>query len=219
MHHTVASVMSSPVVTVTPETSLRDCVRILRRKRVSGLPVIDKAGRLVGIVSETDLLNKVEKRDADSYILESKRHRIDRARATALDVASAMSTNVVSVLPDFPIALAAREMHTRGFKRLPVVDERGRLVGIVSRSDLLTVFLRTEREVRADVKKVLAEMETKHNGRNLTAKVANGIVELDGSFQERSRCEAAVRAVTMIDGVIGVRSRMTYDFDDALTKI
>lgn len=219
MHHTVAAVMSTPVVTVTPETSFKECVRVLRRKRVSGLPVVDKAGRLVGIISEGDLLNKVEKRDADSYVLESRRHRLDRARAAALDVRSAMSTEVVSIPPDFPIALAAREMHTRGFKRLPVVDSKGRLVGIVSRGDLLTVFLRTEREVLGDVRKLLVEAEEKHGGRGLKAKVSSGIVELEGSFKEKSRCDAAVRTVTMIDGVVGVRSRMTYDFDDTLIKV
>lgn len=219
MHHTVAAVMSTPVVTVTPETSFKECVRVLRRKRVSGLPVVDKAGRLVGIISEGDLLNKVEKRDADSYVLESRRHRLDRARAAALDVRSAMSTEVVSIPPDFPIALAAREMHTRGFKRLPIVDSKGRLVGIVSRGDLLTVFLRTEREVLGDVRKLLVEAEEKHGGRGLKAKVSSGIVELEGSFKEKSRCDAAVRTVTMIDGVVGVRSRMTYDFDDTLIKV
>ncbi|HYL08866.1 MAG TPA: CBS domain-containing protein [Candidatus Udaeobacter sp.] len=211
--------MSTPVVTVTPETSFRECVRVLRRKRVSGLPVVDTGGRLIGIVSEGDLLNKVEKRDADSYMLESKRHRLDRARAAALDVRSAMSTDVVSVSPDFPIALAARELHTRGFKRLPVVDGNGRLVGIVSRGDLLTVFLRTEREVRADVRKLLQDQEANHGGRGLHAKVTDGVVELEGAFSEKSRCEAAVRSVTMIDGVVGVRSRMTYDVDDTLLKV
>ncbi len=211
--------MSTPVVTVTPETSFKECVRILRRKRVSGLPVVDRSGRLVGIVSESDLLNKVEQRDADSYVLESKRHRLDRARASALDVANAMSTDVVSVRPDFPIALAAREMHTRGFKRLPVVDEAGRLVGIVSRTDLLTVFLRSESGVRADVRKVLRQAKVEHGGRDLKMKVSNGVVELEGSFAEKSRCDATVRAVTMIGGVIGVRSRMTYEFDDTVVRV
>lgn len=219
MLQTVAAVMSTPVVTVTPETSFKDCVRVMRRKRVSGLPVVDPTGRLVGIVSESDLLNKVEKRDADSYILESKHHRVDRARAAALDVRSAMSTEVVSIPPDFPIALAAREMHTRGFKRLPVVDSKGRLVGIVSRGDLLTVFLRTERDVLGDVRKLLEEAEEKHGGRSLKARMSDGIVELEGSFKQKSRCDAAVRTVTMVDGVVGVRSRMAYDFDDTLIKV
>lgn len=216
---TVSSVMSSPVVTVTPETSFKDCVRILRQKRVSGLPVVDAHGRLVGIVSESDLLNKVEKRDADSYVLESKRHRLDRARAAALDVRSAMSADVVSTRPDFPIALAAREMHTRGFKRLPVVDDKGRLVGIVSRGDLLTVFLRTDRDVRSDVRTVLELMEKEHGGRGLKAEVADGVVALHGSFSEKSRCDATVRAVSMVDGVVGVTSHLAYEFDDTLIKV
>jgi CBS domain-containing protein len=209
--HSVASVMSSPVVTVTPETSFKDAVRTLRRKRVSGLPVVDQDGRLVGIVTEGDLLNKVEKRDPDAYVLESKRDRLDRARATALDVASVMSTEVTTVRPDFPIALAAREMHSRGFKRLPVVDEAGKLVGIVSRGDLLKVFLRSDAQVRADVRRVLATAEKHQGGRKLTAKVDGGIVDLAGVFEETSRLEATVRAVTAIDGVIGVRSRMTTE--------
>jgi CBS domain-containing protein len=217
--HTVASVMSSPVVTVTPGTTFKDAVRILRRKRVSGLPVVDGGGQLVGIVSEGDLLNKVEKRERDAYLFESRRHRLYSSRAAALDVASAMSTQVVTVRPDFPIALAAREMHTRGFKRLPVVDEQGRLVGIVSRSDLLTVFLRTDAQVRADVRRVLAEATAKHGGRALKARVASGVVELEGSFEEKSRCESTVRTLTAIDGVVGVRSHLEYDLDDTLIRV
>lgn len=131
-----------------------------------------------------------------------------------MDVARAMTTEVVTVGPDFPIALAAREMHTRGIKRLPVVDSTGKLVGIVSRGDLLTVFLRDDRKLRADVKKALAEAEANHGGRLLTAKVDSGVVLLDGAFQVKSRCDATVRAITAIDGVVGVRSKMTYDRDD-----
>jgi CBS-domain-containing membrane protein len=212
--HMVSSVMTSPVVTVTPETTFKDAVRVLRRKRVSGLPVVDRYGQLVGIVTEADLLNKVEGREPESYVLESKRHRTDRAHAAAMDVASAMTREVVSVRPDFPIALAAREMHTRGIKRLPVVDEKGKVVGIVSRSDLLTVFLRPDREVRADVKKALDEALAQHGGHELKARVTSGVVELAGSFEGRSHCDALVRAVTAIEGVIGVRSKMTHTIDD-----
>jgi CBS domain-containing protein len=216
--HLVSSVMTSPVVTVTPDTTFKDAVRMLRRKRVSGLPVVDRYGQLVGIVTEADLLNKVEKREPESYVLESKRHRADRAHAAAMDVASAMTREVVSVRPDFPIALAAREMHTRGIKRLPVVDESGKVVGIVSRGDLLTVFLRPDREVRADVKKVLGDAFEKHGGRELKARLSSGVVDLTGAFEEKSRCDALVRAVTAVEGVIGVRSKMTYDIDDTILQ-
>ncbi|HSP08716.1 MAG TPA: CBS domain-containing protein [Candidatus Dormibacteraeota bacterium] len=216
--HTVSAVMTSPVVTVAPETTFKDAVRLLRRKRVSGLPVVDSYGQLIGIVTEADLLNKVEGRDPESYLLESKRHRADRAHAAALDVASAMTRDVVSVQPDFPIALAAREMHTRGIKRLPVVDERGKVVGIVSRGDLLTVFLRSDRDVRADVKRVLEEAAGRHGGLGLKARVASGVVDLSGSFEEKSRCDALVRTVTAVEGVIGVRSTMTYQIDDTVLQ-
>lgn len=216
--HTVSAVMTSPVVTVTPDTTFKDAVRVLRRKRVSGLPVVDRDGQLVGIVTEADLLNKVERRDPESYILESRRHRADRAHAAAMDVASAMTREVVSVRPDFPIALAAREMHTRGIKRLPVVDDGGKVVGIVSRGDLLTVFLRSDREVRAEVKRVLEEAAAQHGGRHLKARVVSGVVELSGSFEERSRCDALVRTVTAIEGVIGVRSGMTFEVDDTVLQ-
>ena len=208
--------MTVPVVTIGPDRTFKDAVRLMRAKRISGLPVVDREGRVIGIISECDLLNKLEKREPDTYILESRRHRLDRARASALDVASAMTTQVVTVGPAFPIALAAREMHTRGIKRLPVVDETGTLVGIVCRGDLLTVFLRTDRQLRADVTKVLVEAQAKHGGRSLTAKVESGVVVLEGTFEEKSRCDATIRAITSIDGVIGVRSHMTYDRDDTL---
>ena len=152
---TVSGVMTRRVVTASPETTFKEAVSLLERNRVSGLPVVDRTGKLVGIVSEADLLNKAEKREPDAYVLESRRHRLDRSRAAALDVASAMSRDVTSVRADAPIALAAREMHTRGFKRLPVVDGEGRVVGIVSRSDLLKVFLRSDGELQTEVRRIL----------------------------------------------------------------
>lgn len=212
---TVGVVMTQSVVTVTPQTSFKEAVRLLRQRRVSGLPVVDGAGNLVGIVSEADLLNKVEKREPDAYLLESKRHRLDRARSAALDVASAMSREVTTVRPDFSVALAAREMHTRGFKRLPVVDENGKLVGIVSRVDLLKVFLRSDRELRAEVRAILDSARGRFGGRGLKAKVSAGVVDMTGEFETKSRLDATVRAVGGIDGVVGVRSHMVFDVDDA----
>ena len=207
--------MTHKVVTVTPETSFKEAVRLLRSRRVSGLPVVDLKGQLVGIVTEADLLNKVEKREPDAYVLDSKRHRLDRSRAAALDVASAMSREVTSVRPDFPLARAAREMHTRGFKRLPVVDESGRLVGIVSRGDLLKVFLRTDDELAAEVRAILDQAAASFGGHDLNVTVAGGVVELEGGFDSRSCREATVRAVAAIDGLIGIRNHLVFDVDDA----
>jgi CBS domain-containing protein len=207
--------MTRTVITVTPQTSFQEAVRLIESKRISGLPVVDAAGQLVGIVTEADLLNKAEKRDPDAYVLESKRHRLDRSRAAALDVASAMSREVTSVRPDFPVARAAREMHMRGFKRLPVVDEEGRLAGIVSRGDLLKVFLRTDTELNAEVRRILDAAEATLGGHGLNVTVTRGVVELTGSFESKSRLEATVRAVAGVDGVIGIRNQLTFGIDDA----
>jgi CBS-domain-containing membrane protein len=169
----------------------------------------------VGIVSEADLLNKAEKREPDAYVLELRRHRLDRSRASALDVASAMSRDIVSVRPDSPVALAAREMHTRGFKRLPVVDAEGRLVGIVSRGDLLKVFLRTDAELAAEIRGVLNEAERTFGDSRLTATVTGGVVELGGRLRSKHQVDATVRAIAGVDGVIGIYSQITCETDDA----
>jgi CBS domain-containing protein len=212
---TVGDVMTREVVTVAPDATFKDAVRLLERHRVSGLPVVDAQGRLVGIVTEADLLNKAEKREPDAYVLESRRHRLDRSRAAALDVASAMSTEVATVLPDSPIALAARQMHSRGFKRLPVVDEAGLLVGIVSRGDLLKVFLRSDDDMRAEIARILEHAERELGGTDLRADVAGGIVELGGTFKSKSQVDATLRAVARVDGVVGIRNRMVHESDEA----
>lgn len=200
---------------MTPETSFKEAVELLRSKRVSGLPVVDQNGQLVGIVTEADMLNKVEKREPDAYVLESKMHRLDRSRAAALDVASAMSREVTSVRPDLPVARAAREMHMRGFKRLPVVDESGRLVGIVSRGDLLKVFLRGDDELAAEVRRILDQAEAGFGGHRLRVSVSGGVIELAGTFDSKSRLDATLRAVAAVDGVIGIRNRMVFEVEDA----
>ena len=207
MKFTVADVMTQQVVTVTPETSFKEAVRLLRRRRVSGLPVVDGTGALVGVVSETDLLNKVERRAPDSYVLESRRQRLDRARTWGLSVGDVMTREVVTIRADHPVALAARELHGHGFKRFPVLDEKGKLVGIVTRSDLLKVFLRTDRDIERDV------WETVRN-RGIRASVSRGVVTLEGSVEAKSRMEALVRTVAAIDGVVGVNSMVTLAVDD-----
>lgn len=207
--------MTRQLITASPETTFREAVRLLEENRISGLPVIDRDGKLVGILSEADLLNKAEKRQPDAYVLESRRHRLDRSRASALDVASAMSRDIVTVRPESPIALAAREMHARGFKRLPVVDSDGRLVGIVSRGDVLKVFLRSDGELAEEVGGILDNAERTFGGTRLLAKVSGGVVELDGRLRSKNQVDATVRAVAGVDGVIGIYSRIAYERDDA----
>lgn len=212
---TVSDVMTRQLIAASPETTFKQAVRLLEDNRISGLPVIDSDGKLVGIVSEADLLNKAEKRDPDAYVLESRRHRLDRSRASALDVASAMSRDIVSVRPESPIALAARVMHARGFKRLPVVDSEGKLVGIVSRGDVLKVFLRSDAELATEVRGILDHAQRIFGGSRLEAKVTGGVVDLGGRLRSKNQVDATVRAVAAVDGVIGIYSRIAYESDDA----
>lgn len=211
----VSEVMTRRVITASPETTFKEAVRLLEHNRVSGLPVVDGSGKLVGIVSEADLLSKAEKREPDAYVLESRRHRLDRSRAAALDVGSAMTREVATVQPNAPIALAAREMHARGFKRLPVVDASGRLVGIVSRGDLLKVFLRSDQALGLEIRGLLDQAERMLGGSGLGAEVTGGVVDLTGTFKAKNQLDATVRAVAAVDGVVGIRNRMTYETHDA----
>lgn len=211
---TVSEVMTRDVVTASPETTFKEVVRLLEENRVSGLPVVDRDGKLVGLISEADLMNKAEKREPDTYVLESRRHRLDRSRAAAMDVASAMSQDVVTVRQDAPIALAAREMHARGFKRLPVVDANGRLVGIVSRGDVLRVFLRSDADLAREIRRVLDHAEREFGRPGLEAAVTGGVVHLAGGLRSKNQVDATVRAVAGVDGVVGIYSRITYEQDD-----
>ena len=207
MKFTVADVMTQQVVTVTPETSFKEAVRLLRRRRVSGMPVVDGTGALVGIVSETDLLNKVEHRAPDSYSIDSHGQRLDRLKAAGMSVGSIMTREVVTIRDDHPVALAARELHGHGFKRFPVLDQNGKLVGIVTRSDLLKVFLRTDRDIEQDVREALGD-------RDIRASVSRGVVTLQGSVEAKSRTDALVRAIAALDGVVGVDSKITSAVDE-----
>ena len=211
---TVSEVMTRDVITASPETTFKEVVRMLEENRVSGLPVVDRSGLLVGVISEADLLNKAEKREPDAYVLESRRHRLDRSRASALDAAAAMSRDVVTVRPDAPIALAAREMHARGYKRLPVVDAEGHLVGIVSRGDVLKVFLRSDGDLADEVRRILDHAEREFGASGLEASVTGGVVDLLGALKSKNQVDATVRAVAGVDGVIGIYSRITYDSEN-----
>lgn len=190
MQLAVSSVMTKPAVTVRPETSSHDCMHTMRLKRITGMPVVDGNGRLIGMVTQGDLSNG------------------------APTVDGAMSRDVFSLGPDVSIAEAARAMYMRDLKRIPVVDGDRRVIGIITRDDLLTIIPRTERRVLAEVRRVVANLEAAYNGRDVKAHLTKGVVELSGWFRHKSRCDTCVRTVTMVEGVIGVRSLMTYDIDD-----
>ncbi|WP_331738997.1 CBS domain-containing protein [Streptomyces sp. NBC_01276] len=199
--YTVSDVMSHTAIAVGREASYKEIVQLMHQWKVSALPVLEGEGRVVGVVSEADLLPKEEyRRD------EPPRHteRLDEAaKAGAVLAEELMSSPAVTVHPDATLAEAARIMARKAVKRLPVVNGVGMLEGVVSRSDLLTVFLRPDEEIEAEVRQlVLGELPLPaHVGFS----VLEGVVTLQGPLRDRALVPLLARAIRAVEGVVDVR--------------
>jgi CBS domain-containing protein len=215
MHSLVKDLMTTPVVTVGPETPFKEIVVRLAEHRVSAVPVVDNDQRVLGVVSEADLLLKEEypEPEQDIPLWWTKRTRLNRAKAAASMARDLMTVAVVAIAPEATAAEAARRMHTAGVKRLPVV-EGGRLVGIVSRADLLKVFGRSDAAIRREIIEDVIVGEFMMAPSRFFLHVTDGVVVLQGRVERRSLLPYVVRAVQGVEGVVRVENRLTYDLDD-----
>ncbi len=211
----VGDVMTTGVVSVDQDASFRRIVELLEGQEVSGLPVVDGSQRVVGLVSEADLLPKMEYAgvSAGPQLFQSRRYRVARQKAAGDSVCELMSTPAVTVHPWSSLVEAARVMDRAGVKRLPVVDEFERLVGIVTRGDLLKVFLRSDEEIYADIRTEFGQLPGL-DPEMVRVAVADGVVTLAGDLPRRSLVTAALRLAERVDGVIDVVSRLTFQHDD-----
>jgi CBS domain-containing protein len=211
----VADVMTVDAKAVAPSTPFKTIVATMKANRVSGLPVVDASGEVVGLVSEADLLLKEERQDlAKHEWLEGKQRRNDRRKseaATALDV---MSSPALTISSHATVTEAARRMHELGVKRLIVVNEDGRLSGIVSRGDLIKVFLRPDREIETTVRSDLIEQTLWLESGPIDIHVNAGIVTLTGSVPRRSDRKLIGAMTERLDGVVAVRNALEYEWDD-----
>ncbi|MFE7216453.1 CBS domain-containing protein [Streptomyces sp. NPDC057611] len=207
--HRVGDVMTRAVVAVGRKALFKDIVGRMDQWKVSALPVLEGDGRVIGVVSEADLLPKEEFRDSDPDRFTQLRRLTDLAKAGAVSAEELMSTPAVTVHTDATLAEAARIMALRHVKRLPVVNTEGVLEGVVSRGDLLKVFLRPDNEladeIRRDVVDVLfpAPIEPVH------IMVTDGVATLTGRVGESARIPLAMRMVQGVEGVVGVDCRLT----------
>ncbi len=209
MHAYVRDIMSASVVTVRTDTSFRDMVALVRRHRVSGLPVVDEDGKVLGVVSETDLLAP-ETADPGRSVHPTwlpHRKQVTADTATAGDL---MTHPAVTTDPGELVANAARLMHSLKLQRLPVVDRGGRLVGIVSRSDVLSVFSRTDEEIRREVTQDVIMDGFFTDPSRFAVTVHDGIVTLAGSPGSVVLGENIVNQVRHLEGVVAVRDQFTY---------
>lgn len=212
----IGDVMTRDVVTVHADAEYREIVDLLTERQISAVPVVDEQHRVVGVVSEADLLHKIEfvGEEQQRRVFISRRRRRAEAKAHGLRARELMSAPAITIAPGAPLAAAAKLMDDERVKRLPVVDDHGRLVGIVTRSDLLRVYLRPDPEIEQDVVNgVLGHVLLVEPGM-VAVEVRDGVVTLVGRTDRYSTAQLAVRLTQAVPGVVRVVDGLGYEFDD-----
>ncbi|MFD8266917.1 CBS domain-containing protein [Streptomyces althioticus] len=204
----VGAVMTTDVVTVAHGTPLEDVVRALAEHPVGGLPVTDDEDRVIGVVSTSDLARP---RPRPWWaLLFSGMPGLGRART----VGDVMTAPAVTVGARATVTEASWLMTGHGVERLPVVDEEERIVGVVTRGDLLRAVLRTDGDIERAVRRDVLGTTLWLTPRALAVAVEDGVVTLTGKLERRSDVDAAVRAASRIDGVVAVVDQLSYRVDD-----
>jgi CBS domain-containing protein len=215
-HQEVRNVMTAHPVTVTPATPLKALVEILVKQRISSIPVVSVQGKVVGVVAEIDLLKKEElQRDPDGHHLTHMTYRTRRAIATAETAGELMRANPTTVRPDATVAEAARLMDRHQVRCLPVVDENGKLLGVVGPRDLLRVFLRPDDQIQSEI---IDEVLAGYLGTNpalVQVDVIDGVVRMTGELERKSMLELVLPVTRAVDGVIDADGTFTYAIDDS----
>ncbi|MEU1723013.1 CBS domain-containing protein [Nonomuraea sp. NPDC005692] len=209
----VKDVMGRVAIAVLADASFADVLNAMKRYAVGAVTVIDADRRPVGVVSEDDLLLKeIDPVRHSVSMFEPHDRRDEHHRAMAVTAAQLMSTPAISVTPGTSVREAARIMHDRRIKQLPVIDPAGgRIVGTLHQRDVLRVFARPRAELEADVRSVLPASGA------ITAEIEQGVVKLSGRVERRSQAIAAVEAVRAVEGIVDVTSEVTADHDDLVT--
>ncbi|MFI7445583.1 CBS domain-containing protein [Nonomuraea indica] len=223
----IRDVMTTDVAAVKEDDSFRVVTQLLIDKGVSGLPVVDEDGHVKGVVSEVDLLAKEEYRArfrGDEYrqpLRARIRHSLGSEgsghhKATGETAGQLMTHPAYVTTPDAPVVLAARLMDRHGIKRLPVVDAGGRLVGIVSRRDLLKVFVRADDDIRRELVDSIPITAPWTDPASLDIRVKDGVVTLAGTVTRHSEALSLARVARGVDGVVTVREELTWRHDDVV---
>ncbi|MGW9031202.1 CBS domain-containing protein [Streptomyces sp. NPDC055722] len=221
-HNKVGSVMTSDVVSAAYGTPFKEVARLLADHRISGLPVIDEDDKVIGVISETDLMAR-QAETPDPF--DPPRHsrlaaltpagRRQTAKAQARTAGQLMTRPPVTVHADNTIVEAARTMARSHVERLPVLDEEDRLVGIVTRRDLLQVFLRSDADIRDEIVREVLGRSLWLPPTSVDVSVTDGVVTLTGQLERKSETEIAVSMTRQIDGVVNVVDQLTHRLDDA----
>jgi CBS domain-containing protein len=215
-HRNVSDVMTSRVHVAGPLAPFKLLVRLIEENRVSAIPIVDHQGVPVGIVSESDLLLKERRTELDTShdLLHVHKRRVERAKAAGTVASELMTSPAVTIPSGTSLGEAARRMHEKNVRRLVVVDERGRIAGIVSRSDLLQVFLRSDEELREEIVSRLIPAVLLSLADAIGVEVSWNIATLSGEVERKSDAEILTRLTKELDGVVAVVDQLRYRRDD-----
>ena len=209
MSATVKDVMTTRVVAVKRNADFKQIVSVLRRFRVSACPVINDAGHVIGVVSEADLLYKEANGRTPTGLI-SRRWRLgEESKANAVTAGRLMTSPAVTIHPDASVAVAARMMQDRWIKRLPVVGDDGLLVGIVTRSDVLSVYERPDEDIMAEILTDVIVDEFGLDASAFDVTVRSGIVTIGGPMEQPGRRQELVARLRRVDGLVAVRDRLS----------
>lgn len=213
MKSIVKDVMTTRVVWVKKSASFREMVCALRDNRVSAFPVLDDEGKVIGVVSEADMLTKEAlggDHDGLPGMVTGLLHHKDLVKARGITAGDLMTAPPVTVGPEDTVGHAARLMYTRKVKRLPVVDVDGHLAGIVSRADVLAVFDRPDEDIRREVNAEILFDQVLGDPNRLSVAVKDGVVTLAGTPETEGIGREIVDQTRHIQGVVAVRDRLNY---------
>lgn len=207
METTVKDVMTTQVVAVRRGATFKEMAATLRRCRVSAFPVVDENGKVIGVVSEADMLAKealAAHRTVDGLL-----HHKEVRKAEGVTAGDLMTHPAVTVRPEDSVEHAARLMYSLRIKRLPVVNAGGGLVGLISRTDLLAVYDRPDEQIRAETEGLILH-EFLEDPRQFAVTVKDGVVTLEGSPETAALGHDIVGKVRHVPGVVAVRDRLSY---------
>jgi CBS domain-containing protein len=212
MSTTVADVMTRRVVAAHEGAQFKEIVEVMRAHQVSALPVLDSHNRVIGVVSEADLLVK-EAEGAPHHGSWRWMLPATERKAGATVAKELMTRPAVTIGKDATVAEAAGRMSDRRVKRLPVVDEAGHLVGVVSRMDVLSVFSRDDREIRDEIINGIIFGDMSLDPAVFEVTVTSGIVTITGLAESKAVAEQLLDAVRRVEGVVGLRDRISHPHD------
>jgi CBS domain-containing protein len=194
--------MTTDVVTAAPQASVAELAGLLTKNRISGIPIVADDARVVGVVSEADLMANVARADRG------------RGDATAPRASDLMTRPVLSVSSDTSLAAAAKKMRAKKVKRLIVTDGDDRVLGIVSRADLVRAYTRSDDVLRRDITSLVLARTLWIDPTQVQVHVEAGVVTLTGRVGRRSTAGIAARLSARVPGVVTVVNDITYEFDD-----